>query len=82
MDTDRGKVHQEADKIVGQDSSSDDSDGIDYVVTICRREVHYVRAVHGTAAITSALDRPPDWEGMEVYVEDDTDEGDGPELAE
>ena len=81
MNTDRGKVHQEADNIVGQQEAGE-LEGIDYVVTICRRELHYVHAIHGGAAITSALDRPPDWEGMEVYVEDDTDEGDGPELAE
>ena len=75
MDTDRGKVHREADSIVGQQEP--DEDGIDYVVTVCRTEVHYVRAVHGAAAITLALDRAPDWEGMDVYVEDD--EGGGEE---
>ena len=70
MDADRGKVHQEVDKIVGQQEPGE-PDGVDYVVTICRREVHYVRAMHSEAAIMLALDRAPDWEGMDVCVEDD-----------
>ena len=69
MDIDRGKVHQEVDKIVGQSDRSDK--GIDFIVEIVRSEIHYVRATHGPQAIVLALDRPPDWEGMEVSVEEE-----------
>ena len=71
MDIDRGKVHQEVDKIVGQQPGED---GIDFVVTIVRSEIHHVRALNGTVAITAALDRPPDWENMEVSVLEDEGE--------
>ena len=74
MDIDRGKVHQEVDKIVGQQQQQGD-DGIDFVVTVVRSEVHHVRATHGPQAIVLALDRPPDWEEMEVSVEEDAEEG-------
>ena len=75
MDTDHGKVHQEVDSIVGQQQEKEEPDGINYMVTVCHREVHYVRAMHDAAAIMLALNRAPDWEGMEVYVEDDDEPG-------
>ena len=74
MDTDRGRIHQEVDSIVGQQEAGE-LEGIDYVVTVYRTEEHYVRAVHSVAAITLALDRAPDWEGMEVSVEEEVEEG-------
>ena len=73
MDTDRGKVHQEVDSIVGQDADAS-SDGIDFVVTLYRIEEHYVRAMHSAAAIKLALDRAPDYEEMKVHVADDVEE--------
>ena len=73
MDIDRGKVHQEVDKIVGQQPQPDE-EGIDFVVTVVRSEVHHVRATHGPQAIVLALDRAPDWEGVEVSVEEEGDE--------
>ena len=82
MDSDRGKVHQEADSIVGQQEPGASGDGIDYVVTVCRTEVHYVRAMHGAAAITFALDRPPDYEEMKVHVADDVGDEDDSECPE
>ena len=71
MDADRGKVHQEVDKIVGQQP---DEDGIDFIVTVVRSEVYYVRALNSAAAIPLALDRAPAWEEMEVSVEEEGNE--------
>ena len=78
MDIDRGKVHQEVDKIVGQSDRSDK--GIDFIVEIMRYETHYVRALDGRAAITLALARAPDWEGIEIFVEEEGNEDEGNEF--
>ena len=71
MDADRGKVHQEVDKIVGQESGMQS-----FKVVIARYAIHYVEARDGDEAVMFSLRRRPDATEMEVDVIDDTDESD------
>ena len=75
MDIDRGKVHQEVDKIVGQQpGSGSQEDGMrKFRVVIARYAIHYVEARDGDEAIMHSLRRRPDAEDTEVDVTEGED---------